>query len=156
MENSKYLVSKLRKKLSNKEYIYAKEYMKHGNKVNAYAKAYPNEPNPKTRCYQYHNRASLSAYIKELQNMATEKAVLDKAWVLNRLKENSDKGTNGMETENGIKYDLSSSNRASELICKDLGMFTNEININGIDELVKGLAEKADLLAATMDEDESE
>jgi hypothetical protein len=150
------ILQKLASKLDDNETKYVNEYLTHGNKLKAYELAFPNDIDASKSVYMYHKRVSVSNYIKEVQRMASEKAILDKAWVLSRLKENSDKGTNGMKTENGIKYDLSSSNRASELIGKDLGMFTNEININGIDELVKGLAEKADLLASTMDEDESE
>ena len=91
--------------------------------------------------------------------MAEEKTILNKEWVLNRLKENSDLGKEGWRTTStkidkdgneeistSYKRDLSSSNRASELIGKELGMFTNEINITGLGEVVKELVDKADFV----------
>ena len=150
------IVKKLRENLSETELIYANEFLKHGNKLDAYQSAFPNDTNPSKSAYMFHKRVSVDSYIKESQKMASEKAILDKAWVLNRLKQNSDLGTNGWETENGLKRDLSSSNRASELIGKDLGMFTNEITINGISEVVKELKDKADDIAAQMASEDDE
>ena len=147
---------KLREKLSEYELIYCREYLKHGNKRRAYMSAFPDSEHMNTKPYELHKRIRIRDYLQAMSEKAEEKALLDKAWVLKRLKQNSDTGAEGWETENGHKYDLSSSNRATELIGKELGMFVNEININGIDELVSNLASKADQLASQMAQEDTE
>ena len=150
------MLKKLREKLDDKEKKYCDEYLKHGNKLKAYQSVFPDAESHRGNPYAYHSHQAIQNYLNALSEETMEKARLDKAWVLKRLKQNSDTGAEGWETENGHKYDLSGSNRATELIGKELGMFANQININGIDELVNNLASKADQLASQMAQEDTE
>lgn len=67
---------------------------------------------------------SVSARVAELQSMVAERAVVDREWVLAKLIENAN---------NNQESNPSASNKALELIGKELGMFverTENININ--------------------------
>ena len=150
--------------MSEYELIYCREYLKHGNKRRAYMSAFPDSEHMNTKPYELHKRIRIRDYLQAMSEKAEEKAVLDKAWVLNRLAENARLGGEGWKTEQvktdkdgsqeiieGYKRDLSSSNRASELIGKELGMFTDRLDIGGLDEVVQALADKADALAMQAD-----
>jgi len=62
----------------------------------------------------------------------------------------------GVEVSKTItkKPELANANKATELIGKELGMFTNEISINGVVELVQELQTKGDELAAVASSDD--
>ena len=155
---------KLREKLTDGELRYANEYLKTGNKLKSYAKAYPNEPNPKKVVYMYHKRLSIQNYIKAVQDMESEKAIVTKEWVLTQLQENAQLAKDGVKTETvtyedgeevrrteTTKPELANANKATELLGKHLNMFNNEVTISGLDEIVKGLQDKGDALAESLD-----
>ena len=150
------IVKKLRENLSDNELKYVTHYLKYGNKLKAYEATFPDSTENESNPYGFHNRISVSEYIKAYQENELKKAELNKEWVLGMLSKNAKIGQEGWDTPQGHKHDLSSSNRATELIGKDLGMFTNEITINGISEVVKELKDKADDIAAQMASEDDE
>ncbi len=145
----------LGKKLKPRELKVIGEYIKTGIKLDSYRSVYNEDDRKGTNAYAFFKRESVSNYIQEYRNQLEENIMIDKKYVIDNLVKNAQLGQAGFETtttkgEDVItteRRDLSSSNRALELVGKDLGMFTNEININGIDELVKGITDKADDLA---------
>jgi phage terminase small subunit len=88
-------------------------------------------------------KVEVQARIEELQKQRSAKVLLDAEWVLNRLKEISDKCMTAepvMEFDpvertmvhNGeYQFDSSGANRATELIGKHLGMFKDKLDISG-------------------------
>lgn len=78
--------------------------------------------------------------IKELQGKASDKAVVDKAWVLQRLKENVEtcmtmdfvKGPNG-QPSTAFTHNPAAANKALELLGKELSMFKDQHEVTGKD-----------------------
>jgi phage terminase small subunit len=74
--------------------------------------------------------------VAELKGQAAEKAVLDKAWVLQRLMANAERAAQAEEVKDRegnatgeFKYDGAVVNRALELIGKELGMFVDRSDV---------------------------
>ena len=154
---------KLTEKLSNQELVFAKDFLKHGNKVKAYAKAYPNDPNPEKTAYNYYRRVGVHAFIKESQKMTAEKTVIDRQWVIDQLAENARLAKEGVETVTTVtkdgeevsqtvtkKVELANANKATELLGKTHGMFTDTVTVNGLQEVVKELKDDGDALASQL------
>ena len=87
----------------------------------------------------------IQARVAELQERAAEKAVVTKAWVLEKLKENVERAMNSGET-----YNPMAANKALELLGKEMGMFIGRKVLG-----VKRLKDMTDdeLLALLDDED---
>lgn len=157
------ILKKLTEKLSNGELVYANEYLEHGNKLKAYAKAYPDDPNPEKTAYSMFKRVGVSAYITERQRQMAEKTTLNQEWVLKQLQENAKLAKAGVESTTTVikdgeevsktttkKAELANANKATELIGKSMGMFSDGVNITGLDEVVKELRSSGDALASQM------
>ena len=157
---------KLREKLTDTELVFCKAVEKHGDKVKAYKSAHPDWNGKGNKPHDYYRRSSIQNYLQEVKKMATDKMVLDKAWVLQQLQENAQLAKEGVKTETvtyedgeevrrteTIKPELANANKATELLGKHLNMFSNEVTISGLDEIVKGLQDKGDALASSVDVD---
>lgn len=90
-----------------------------------------------------HNAAALAreqhiiTRVAELQGMAAERVVIDRAWVIARLTENVERAMQnqpvmvGGEASGEYKYDGSVANKALELLGKEIGMFVDRSeNVN--------------------------
>lgn len=147
------------RKLTAKQEKFAQLYIELGNATAAYKGAYSTaRMKPATvnnNAYALLQNSEITARIDALQSQAAEKAVLTKAWILERLMRNA-RICLGEETiklairprdaESTIELDISdregsAANRALELLGKEMGMFVERTeNLNtryvvGIDRL---------------------
>lgn len=82
-------------------------------------------------------KGNVQARVAELQGMAADRVVVDRAWVLSKLHENVERAMQnqpvmaGGEATGEYKYDGSVANKALELLGKELGMFVDRSeNVN--------------------------
>jgi phage terminase small subunit len=78
--------------------------------------------------------------VEELTERAADKAVIDKAWVLDRLRQNAEtcmaldfvKGPDGQATT-AVTHNPAAASKALELLGKELGMFKDQVEqtVNG-------------------------
>ena len=115
-------------KLTMKQEAFALAYVETGNASEAYRRAY--NVKPTTKPENIHCNASqllsdtrVAQRVAELQERVSAKVILNRAWVLERLMRNADKG---IEMD-----DLNASNKALELLGKtdELQMFVERSNV---------------------------
>ena len=83
---------------------------------------------------------SVSARVSELTERAADKVVVDKAWVLERLRQNAEtcmaldfvRGPNG-EPTTSVTHNPAAANKALELLGKELGMFKDQHELTSPD-----------------------
>lgn len=127
--------------LSDKQKKFADEYLLTLNASEAYRKAGYTTGNDKAVAASASRllaNAKVKAYIEERQAIMQEKTGINQAWVLNRLKDISDRcmqaipvmmKVDGELIESGeYKFDSMGANRSTELIGKHLGMFSDKID----------------------------
>ena len=126
--------------LSDKQKKFADEYLLTLNASAAYRKAGYTTGNDKAVAASASRllaNAKVKAYIEERQAIMQEKTGINQAWVLNRLKDISDRcmqaipvmiKVDGELIESGeYKFDSMGANRSTELIGKHLGMFSDKV-----------------------------
>ena len=126
--------------LSDKQKKFADEYLLTLNASEAYRKAGYTTGNDKAiaaSASRLLSNAKVKAYIEERQAIMQEKTGINQAWVLNRLKDISDRcmqaipvmiKVDGELIESGeYKFDSMGANRSTELIGKHLGMFSDKV-----------------------------
>lgn len=142
--------------LTNKQEAFVREYLVDLNATQAAIRAGYSEKTARQTGAENLSKPYIHARIQELQQQRSEKLELDADWVLNRLKEISDKcmqaepvtefnyDTKRLEETGEYEFDSSGANRATELIGKHLGMFKdgNNTNVNVgvtiVDNIPKG------------------
>jgi phage terminase small subunit len=78
---------------------------------------------------------SVAARVAELTERAADRAVVDKAWVLERLRQNAEtcmtmdfvRGPDGQPTP-AVTHNPAAANKALELLGKELGMFKDQLD----------------------------
>lgn len=119
--------------MTDKQAKFIEEYLKHPNAKEAAIAAGFSAKSAKERGYQLLQIPEISEEIKKRQAEASEKTGIDKAWVLNRFKEISDRCMTAEPVmifdreqwvESGeYKFDSSGANKATEMIGKHIGFF---------------------------------
>lgn len=114
-------------KLTSKQEAFVAAFIESGNASAAYRQAYDcsgmSEPSINQNASKLLKHAKIAPRLRELQERAAAKVVLTRAWVLERLMKNAEKGhTND---------DLQASNKALELLGKtdELAMFVERSNV---------------------------
>lgn len=129
-------------KLTDKQEMFIKEYLVDLNATQAAIRAGYSEKTANAQGSRLLANVNIRAHIEEAQAKRAEKLELDADWVLNRLKEISDKCMTavpvetfvpgeGMTTTGEYEFDSTGANRATELIGKHLGMFKDKLDITG-------------------------
>lgn len=131
--------------LTPKQEAFCLAYVQMGTATDAYAKAY-DAANMDARTIQKRSsellaHAGVAARIEELRRAAAEKAIVDAAWVLRKLKQNvevslgertirikvtkrdKDNGDISVEQVEVSAHDASAANKGLELLAKHLGLF---------------------------------
>jgi len=119
--------------MTDKQAKFIEEYLKHPNAKEAAIAAGFSAKSAKERGYQLLQIPEISEEIKKRQAEISEKTGIDKAWVLNRFKEISDRcmtaepvmifdGEQWIESGE-YKFDSSGANKATEMIGKHIGFF---------------------------------
>ena len=129
--------------LSEKQKKFADEYIKCLNASEAYRKAGYKSDNVNTvknNSSKLLANAYIQEYVSQRQKKLQEKTEITQEWVLNRLKEISDrcmqevpvmKRVDGEMVETGeFKFDSQGAVKATELLGKSLGLFEQKINVN--------------------------
>ncbi len=114
--------------LTPKQEAFVAAYLETGNASEAYRRAYNTSPGckPNTiekRACELLKDGKVAGRVAELRERASAKVVLSRAWVLERLMRNADKGAE--------IADLTASNKALELLGKtdELQMFVERSNV---------------------------
>jgi phage terminase small subunit len=130
-------------KLNDKQKRFCEEYIVDLNASAAARRAGYSEKTAYSIGQRLLKKDEAHAYIQELQQNRAKKVALDAEWVLNRLKEISDKcmqaepvvewdhGAREMIETGEYQFDSTGANRATELIGKHLGMFKDKLEIGG-------------------------
>lgn len=130
-------------KLSDKQEMFIREYLVDLNGTQAAIRAGYSEKGASVTATRLLANVSIRARIEELQQERAKKLELDADWVLQRLKDISDKcmqevpvevfnyRTKEMEPTGEYTFDSQGANRATELIGKHLGMFKDRIDLTG-------------------------
>lgn len=119
--------------MTDKQAKFIEEYLKHPNAKEAAISAGFSEKTAKEKGCQLLKIPEISEEIKKRQAEVSEKTGVDKAWVLNRFKEISDRcmtaepvmifdGESWVESGE-YKFDSSGANKATEMIGKHIGFF---------------------------------
>ena len=125
-----------RRKLTPKQAKFVREYLKDSNGKAAAIRAGYAEGSAKVTGSRLLTNANVKALLANHQQEAESLAVVDKAWVLERLRENVDRSMttepvrdrDGNETGD-YTYQGNVANRALELLGKDLGMFADKMDV---------------------------
>jgi phage terminase small subunit len=137
-------------KLTDKQEAFVREYMIDLNATQAYLRAgYKVSDNvARANASRLLTNANIHARIEQLQADRAKKLELDANWVLQRLKDISDRCMQAEPVlefdyeekklvETGeYKFDSNGANKATELIGKHLGMFKDKLEVNGETKLV--------------------
>ena len=140
--------------LTPKQQAFIAEYL---IDLNASASAVRAGYSPKTAMeqgYQLLHKTSVAEAIAEEQSKRAEKVGLSSKWVLKRLQDISDRcmtaepvmmreGSEWVESGE-YKFDSSGANKATELIGKHLGLFTDKLEVNGSTVVFNGEKELED------------
>jgi phage terminase small subunit len=130
-------------KLNDKQERFIDEYLVDLNATQAAIRAGYKEKTARQQGSRLLTNADIQARIEELQQERAKKVQLDAEWVLNRLKEISDKCMTAEPVEvwdheartmvetGEYQFDSTGANRATELIGKHLGMFKDKLDITG-------------------------
>jgi len=128
-------------KLTEKQELFCLEYCKDFNATRAYKDAGYSAKSDKVAGVESHKllkNPRIYTRINEMQTERAQEVKLDAQWVLERLKLISDRcvqatpviDKDGNETGE-FKFDPAGANKATELIGKHLGMFTDKMEIKG-------------------------
>ena len=126
--------------LTDKQRIFIKEYLIDMNASAAYRRAgYTAIGAAADSCaHKLLRNAEIKSEIDKALDKRSEKVGIDADWVLQRLKEISDRCmqaepilNNQGEPTGEYRFDSSGANRSTELIAKHLGMFSEKMNISG-------------------------
>lgn len=130
-------------KLSAKQEMFCREYLVDLNATQAAIRAGYSERSARANGPRLLTNADVAARVKELQEERMQQLGLDAYWVLKRLKDISDRAMqaepivewdhlNHEYKETGeYQFDGASANRSTELIGKHLGMFKENVTLNG-------------------------
>jgi phage terminase small subunit len=138
-------MTKTKSKLTGRQEAFCRAYMETGNASEAYRRAFVTDKMAPHTIWRASSalkaRPEVTARIAELEAAAAEAAVLNKAWVLNRLMRNA-KVTMGEEKtrisyrpRNGdeatsvemFRPNPDAANRALELLGREVGLFTEKL-----------------------------
>ena len=144
MDKDKKLLKQLWDKMSVQEQAFVKIFLETSDKRIAYRDAMKRDDLDNVAGYRYAERPKIKAYLEAVGDKIIKDTTISAEWIIGELKENSN-----MAKESGK---LSDSNRALELLGKNLSMFTDSVTVKGIDELVSKLQDKGDALADQVDE----
>lgn len=129
-------------KLSAKQEIFCREYLVDLNATQAAIRAGYSEKTAVKQGSRLLTNADISVRVKELQEERMQQLGLDAYWVLKRLKDISDRALQAVPVtewdhlnkeyrETGeYQFDGASANRATELIGKHIGMFTDKLKVD--------------------------
>lgn len=130
-------------KLTEKQEAFIREYIIDLNATQAAIRAGYSEKTATEQGSRLLTNVKVRARIEELQNERAEKLKLNAEWVLNRLKEISDRcmtaepvmtfdyESKSMIETGEYQFDSTGANKATELIGKHLGMFKDKVEITG-------------------------
>ena len=144
MDKDKKLLKQLWDRLDDKEKTFVDIYQKTRDKRKAYATAMGIDDLETRAGYHYAKRVNIQAYLAQVDKLTQHKTEVTAQWIVEQLAENSE-----IAKDSGK---ISDSNRALELLGKNLSMFTDSVTVKGIDELVSKLQDKGDALADQVDE----
>ena len=125
-------------KLTDKQKRFCEEYIIDLNATQAAIRAGYSEKTARQTASENLSKPDIQDYISELKNKVSERLNLSVDWVVNRLKEISDKcmqaepvmvydPDTGTKVESGeYTFDSSGANKATELIGKHLGAFEKD------------------------------
>jgi phage terminase small subunit len=140
--------------LTPKQRAFVREYLKDSNGTQAAKRAgYAANSAAETASKLLRN-PKVRAMLDQRTNEAEAIAVVDKAWVLTKLRENVERAmqeravTDREGEETGeFKYDGAVANKALELLGKDLGMFVQKVELSGSEKVNAGLAKLHEVMA---------
>lgn len=128
------------KKLTDKQELFCLEYIKDLNATQAYLRSYgaKKETTARINASKLLTNTNIATRINELQCERAKEVKLDANWVLQRLKDISDRcvqaepvyDKEGNPTGE-YKFDAAGANRSTELIAKHLGMFVEKVEHSG-------------------------
>ena len=152
-------LKKLRDSLTENELKVIELYINGSSWVKAYNTVYPRNWS-KGAPYRMKRRPNVVSYLDALDEQIIERQIMDKAKIISMLATNAELAQSGVEAKTVTTNkdgeqtvtvskapQLANSNKALELLGKNLGMFGSDVTINGLDELVKELKDKGDALA---------
>ena len=126
--------------LTDKQKMFIKEYLVDMNASAAYQRAgYRAKGNSaEVNAHRLLRNAKIKAEIDKALDKRANKVGLDAEWVLRRLKDISDRCMQAERVLDGkgmptgeYRFDSAGANRATEMIGKHLGMFSDKLNISG-------------------------
>lgn len=127
--------------LTDKQIRFCEEYMVDLNATQAAIRAGYSETSARQIAADNLSKHDIQDYIAGLREEVSKKLNLDAIWVLQRLKDISDRcvqaepvmttAADGSKVESGeYKFDSSGANKATELIGKHLGMFGDKLDVS--------------------------
>lgn len=131
--------------LTEKQKMFVLEYLVDLNATQAAIRAGYSEKTARFIAAENLSKPNIQAALKEAQQQRSEKLSLSAEWVLERFKLISDRCIQGepvLDREGNFtgewKFDSSGANKATEMIGKHLGMFTDKVDISGSMVIFKG------------------
>lgn len=129
-----------KRELTAKQQMFVREYLIDLNATQAAIRAGYASKNADKIGYQLIGKTLVRAALMEAQKSRAEKVDLDAQWVLARFKLVSDRCVQGepvLDKEGNPtgewRFDAAGANRATEMIGKHLGMFTDKLELAGKD-----------------------
>jgi len=123
-------------KLTDKQMKFCEEYLIDLNATQAAIRAGYSETSARQLASEMLTKHNIQDYIAERQAALREKTLISTEWVINRLKEISDRCMQAepvmIRTEDGMvesgeyKFDSSGANKATELIGRHIGIFEKD------------------------------
>lgn len=134
--------------LSDKQIRFCEEYLIDLNATQAAIRAGYSEQTARVIAAQNLSKLNIQEKISELRKNISSKLELDAQWVLQRLKDISDRcvqaepvmirNSNGEMEESGeYRFDSAGANKATELIGKHLGMFGDKLDVTSKGQQLK-------------------
>lgn len=140
--------------LTDKQKAFVREYLKDFNGTRAVIRAGYSENGASVQATRLLADARIVEQLASHERKAESIAVVDRAWVLAKLRENVDRamsaepvlGSDGEETGEW-RYAGNVANKALELLGKDMGMFVQQVEISGSEKVNAGLAKLHEVMA---------
>ncbi len=134
--------------LTDKQKLFCDEYLIDLNAKQAAIRSGYSEATAENQASRLLSNVKLKEYIKERQEKVGNKLQLDSEWVLQRLKDISDRcvqaepvmirDEEGKYVESGeYKFDSAGANKSTELIGKHLGMFGDKLDVTSKGQQLK-------------------
>jgi phage terminase small subunit len=134
--------------LSDKQIRFCEEYLIDLNATQAAIRAGYSEKTARQTGAENLTKPDIQAKISDMRTKISEKLELDAQWVLQRLKDISDRcvqaepvmirNADGEMVESGeYKFDSAGANKATELIGKHLGMFGDKLDVTSKGQQLK-------------------